>query len=69
MENNYAEPKSGSFTFADRADKILNTIGKVLGDKMVRLYIEWDEIETNEGRSGVKLVAPEIAEMMGREEE
>lgn len=61
MENKYAEPKSGSFAFVDRADKILNTIGKVLGDKMVRLYIEWDEIETGESRG--KLVAPEIAEL------
>lgn len=63
MENKYAEPKSGSFAFVDRADKILNTVGKVLGDKKVSLYIEWDEIETNEGRSGGKLVAPEIAEL------
>lgn len=67
MENNYADPRSGSLLFTCRADKALNTIGKVLGDKMVRLYIEWDEIETNEGHG--KLVAPEIVEMMSREED
>ncbi len=67
MENNYADPRSGSFLFTCRADKALNTIGKVLGDKMVRLYIEWDEIENNESRG--KLIAPEIAEMISREED
>ena len=40
-----AYPKTGTFTFEDYADNILRTVGKILGNRTVRLTIEWSEVE------------------------
>lgn len=44
-ETKYASPKSGSLTFDCRADEAMNTIGKILGDRKVHIFIDWQVVE------------------------